>query len=156
MAYSRSLPELARIISERAGAIHNTYQTEGIQQPSFEYGTSHFDGPYPGSVDEDRSTLLEAIDELRSLIVGPAGHIFFMSFMGVSVIRPSFRSRLPPPPLLPQSAASLNADPSPPPPTPPSLGTQVVGRTSANHRKAGLDRNPARALSVPAPQACAT
>ncbi|KAI1860016.1 uncharacterized protein JN550_011700 [Neoarthrinium moseri] len=82
MALTRSLPQLAHIISAHANSIHDDYESCGIQQPSFECGTSHYAGPYTSQVENSRAELLEAIDELRSLIVGPAGHVFFMSFMG--------------------------------------------------------------------------
>lgn len=83
MAYTRSLSELAHIISSRANSIYDTYNSENIPQPSFEYGKTHYAGPYTKLLEDSRAELLEAIDELKSLIIGPAGHIFFMSFVGV-------------------------------------------------------------------------
>ncbi|ETS86138.1 hypothetical protein PFICI_04163 [Pestalotiopsis fici W106-1] len=82
MAFTRSLPELGQIIANQANAIHDTLNAAGIQQPSFEYGATHYAGPYGRAMEDSRAQLLEALDELRSLIIGPAGHIFFMSFMG--------------------------------------------------------------------------
>lgn len=89
MDSSRSLSELALIISTHANSIHNTYNNENIPQPSFEYGTTHYAGPYTPSLEDSRAQLLEALDELRALIIGPAGHVFFMSFMGVSSSLPA-------------------------------------------------------------------
>ncbi|KAI0123461.1 S-adenosyl-L-methionine-dependent methyltransferase [Xylariales sp. AK1849] len=82
MALTRSLPELAHIISARTNSIYDAYDAEDIPQPSFELGTTHYAGPFSRKVEDSRAQLLEAIDELRSLIVGPTGHVFFMSFMG--------------------------------------------------------------------------
>ncbi|KAK6072727.1 Sterigmatocystin 8-O-methyltransferase [Seiridium cupressi] len=81
MASTRSLPELARIISHQTNSIYESYNIAGILQPSFDIGSTHFAGPYTQALENSRSQLLEAIDELRALIVGPAGHVFFMSFM---------------------------------------------------------------------------
>jgi hypothetical protein len=85
MARSRSLPELAHIVSSRASSIYDSYDASGIPQPSFEAGTTHYAGPFTPALESSRAQLLEAIDELRALILGPAGHVFFMSFMGVSL-----------------------------------------------------------------------
>lgn len=85
MAYTRSLIDLAEIISTHASSIYSAYNAADIPQPSFELGSTHHAGPYTGAVEDSRAQLLEAIDELRALIVGPAGHVFFMSFMGVSL-----------------------------------------------------------------------
>ncbi|KAH8202532.1 hypothetical protein TruAng_003340 [Truncatella angustata] len=82
MSSTRTLPELAQVISTQANLISNTYNDAGIQQPSLGYGTTHYGGPYAPALEDSRAQLLEAVDELRALIVGPAGHIFFMSFMG--------------------------------------------------------------------------
>jgi hypothetical protein len=84
MAFTRSLPELGQIIANQANAIHDTLNAAGVQPPSFAYGATHYAGPYGQAMEDSRVELLEALDELRSLIIGPAGHIFFMSFMGVS------------------------------------------------------------------------
>jgi hypothetical protein len=84
MTTSRSLPELAHIISSRANSIYDAYDAADLPQPSFDYGTSHYGGPFTRRVEDSRAQLLEAIDELRSLILGPAGHIFFLSFKTVS------------------------------------------------------------------------
>lgn len=82
MAFTRSLPELGQIIANQASAIHDTLNAAGVQPPSFAYGATHYAGPYGQAMEDSRAELLEALDELRSLIIGPAGHIFFMSFMG--------------------------------------------------------------------------
>lgn len=86
MAFTRSLPDLGRIISNQAKSIHDALNAAGVDQPSFEYGAEHYGGPYSRAMEDSRAQLLEALDEMRSLIVGPAGHVFFMSFMGVSTL----------------------------------------------------------------------
>jgi hypothetical protein len=113
-AYSRSLPDLARLISTRTNAIYDAYQNQGIPQPSFALGSSHYEGPYEGTMEEDRTQLLEALDELRSLIVGPAGHIFFMSFKGVRTMCSFLPRPVPqptvPPPISVHSVSNLTKD----------------------------------------------
>lgn len=84
MALSRSLPELAHVISSCTNRIYDAYDDEGIPQPSFDAGADHFSGPFTPAVETSRVKLLEALDELRALIVGPAGHVFFLSFLIVS------------------------------------------------------------------------
>ncbi|KAK8099975.1 O-methyltransferase [Apiospora kogelbergensis] len=81
MALSRSLPELAHVISSCTNRIYDAYDDEGIPQPSFDAGADHFSGPFTPAVETSRVKLLEALDELRALIVGPAGHVFFLSFL---------------------------------------------------------------------------
>ncbi|KAK6849122.1 O-methyltransferase [Apiospora arundinis] len=81
MALSRSLPELAHVISSCTNRIYDAYDDEGIPQPSFDVGAQHFSGPFTPAVETSRVKLLEALDELRALIVGPAGHVFFLSFL---------------------------------------------------------------------------
>ncbi|KAI4596812.1 hypothetical protein KJ359_005155 [Pestalotiopsis sp. 9143b] len=80
MAFTRSLPDLGRIISNQAKSIHDALNAAGVDQPSFECGAEHYGGPYSRAMEDSRAQLLEALDEMRSLIVGPAGHVFFMSF----------------------------------------------------------------------------
>ncbi|KAK7954339.1 O-methyltransferase [Apiospora saccharicola] len=81
MALSRSLPELAHVISSCTNRIYDAYDDEGIPQPSFDAGADHFSGPFTPAIETSRVKLLEALDELRALIVGPAGHVFFLSFL---------------------------------------------------------------------------
>ncbi|KAK8065892.1 sterigmatocystin 8-O-methyltransferase precursor [Apiospora hydei] len=81
MASSRSLPELAHVISSCTNRIYDAYDDEGIPQPSFDVGADHFSGPFTPAVETSRVKLLEALDELRALIIGPAGHVFFLSFL---------------------------------------------------------------------------
>lgn len=86
MASSRSLPELAHVISSCTNRIYDAYDDEGIPQPSFDVGADHFSGPFTPAIETSRVKLLEALDELRALIVGPAGHVFFLSFLIVSAV----------------------------------------------------------------------
>ncbi|KAI0143475.1 S-adenosyl-L-methionine-dependent methyltransferase [Xylariaceae sp. FL1272] len=84
MAYSKSLPELAYIIQSRTNSIYDLLNEAGLPQPSF----SLHDGPrsaparFEGVIENKRAQLLEAIDELRALILGPSTHVFFLSFLG--------------------------------------------------------------------------
>jgi hypothetical protein len=70
MAPTRSLLDLARIIQENAAVIDDVIKTSGQPQPSFEAG-----GPpmlaLPLEKEESRTALLEAIDEMRALVMGP-------------------------------------------------------------------------------------
>ncbi|ORY72051.1 S-adenosyl-L-methionine-dependent methyltransferase [Pseudomassariella vexata] len=82
MAKSRSLPQLAHIISSRANAIYDNLNNNDLPQPSFDYGAEIRTEPFSRELEDSRAQLLEAMDELQSLILGPVGHVFFMSFLG--------------------------------------------------------------------------
>ena len=70
MAPTRSLLELASTIQARTAAIQDALKSGGLPAPTFESG-----GPpmlmLPAANEEDRSALLEALDEMRALVMGP-------------------------------------------------------------------------------------
>ncbi|KAH6658135.1 S-adenosyl-L-methionine-dependent methyltransferase [Truncatella angustata] len=77
MSVSRSLSELAALIQSHSASIVNTLESHGHPQPSFTVG-SPLVLPLSPEVEDTRDELVEALDELRALVLGPMGHLFSM------------------------------------------------------------------------------
>lgn len=86
MAPTHSLLDLAGAIQTHTAAIHDALKSGGLPEPTFESG-----GPpmfiLPPSAEGDRGALLEAIDELRALIMGPVPYTILSTAGWVSVAR---------------------------------------------------------------------
>jgi hypothetical protein len=86
MAPAQSLLDLAGAIQAHTVAIHDALKSGGLPEPSFESG-----GPpifmLPPSAEGDRVALLEAVDELRALIMGPVPYTILSVAGWVSAIR---------------------------------------------------------------------
>ncbi|KAI0468872.1 S-adenosyl-L-methionine-dependent methyltransferase [Xylaria cf. heliscus] len=78
---SQSLSDLGDIIRQQSNTLSNQLQAMGFTPPSLSgNGGQEFVG-YPTEVGESREKLLEAIDELRALVLGPNSYLFFASFI---------------------------------------------------------------------------
>ncbi|KAI1735296.1 S-adenosyl-L-methionine-dependent methyltransferase [Xylaria scruposa] len=78
---SRSLRDLGEIIRRQSYNVSDQLQTMGFQQPSLSANGNQQSPMYLAEVRESRAELLEAIDELRALVLGPDSYLFFASFI---------------------------------------------------------------------------
>ncbi|KAI1178068.1 S-adenosyl-L-methionine-dependent methyltransferase [Nemania sp. FL0916] len=84
MPGSSSIVELGDYVQSTARSIHDLLSSSNIPQPSLALGAPEQPSVYPGAIEECRSNLLEALDELRALILGPRSYLF-----NTSIIAPS-------------------------------------------------------------------
>ncbi|KAI8949865.1 S-adenosyl-L-methionine-dependent methyltransferase [Xylaria longipes] len=80
MSSYRSLPDLGGLIQSRANAIQNLVKAAGAPLPSFNRGTAYQALPYTEEIEGKRAELLEALDELRALVLGPAEHVYTLTY----------------------------------------------------------------------------
>ncbi len=69
-APTRILLDLAGTIQAHAATLHDAVESAGLPEPTFRSGGSPL-FIVPPSNEGDRAALLEAIDELRALVLGP-------------------------------------------------------------------------------------
>jgi hypothetical protein len=86
MGKPRSLPELGGIIQSHAASIHDLFNELNIPQPSLCPSTASGKTVYPEALRKHQGELLEALDELRAVILGPTSYLYWTSILGV---RPS-------------------------------------------------------------------
>ncbi|RYP10033.1 hypothetical protein DL765_008232 [Monosporascus sp. GIB2] len=97
MEKSRSLPELGDVIQAQSNAIYDWLRANDFPQPSWSREASLRTPPYPSAIEERRAELLEALDELRALVLGPNSYLFFASFISpvwISVFNVLYRYRI--------------------------------------------------------------
>ncbi|ETS84291.1 hypothetical protein PFICI_02316 [Pestalotiopsis fici W106-1] len=75
MSPTRSLSELAQLIQIRTVSIEGGLKSAGIPQPSFDAAAPAV-LPIGSELEDIRDDLIEALDELRALVLGPVGHLF--------------------------------------------------------------------------------
>ncbi|KAI1175673.1 S-adenosyl-L-methionine-dependent methyltransferase [Nemania sp. FL0916] len=76
----RSLPELGDLIRSRTHSINNAVKAAGEPLPSFDRDTAYKALPYTQELEGQRAELLEALDELRALALGPAEHVYTLTY----------------------------------------------------------------------------
>lgn len=86
MASYRSLPDLGGLIQSRANDIQDLVKAAGAPLPSFDRGTAYKSLPYTEEIEGKRAELLEALDELRALVLGPAEHVYTLTYRAVNTI----------------------------------------------------------------------
>ncbi|KAK8062515.1 hypothetical protein PG997_014612 [Apiospora hydei] len=84
MTDSRSLTELGRIIQSRSTTIAAWLGAAEIPQPSLSATYPWQEIDYPRDIEQDRAEILEALDELRTLLLGPTSYLFHTSITSVS------------------------------------------------------------------------
>lgn len=84
MAGAKSLTDLAALIQRDVVAINDDLTAANAPQPSFQVGSPPLMLSPQG--EETRQQLLEALDELRALILGPVGPIVRAT---LPIVRPS-------------------------------------------------------------------
>ncbi|KAF2972751.1 hypothetical protein GQX73_g788 [Xylaria multiplex] len=84
MSPSRSIVELGDLVQSNTRSIHDLLNSASIPQPSLALGAPEQPLVYLGAIEECRAVLLEALDELRALVLGPRSYIF-----NTSIIAPS-------------------------------------------------------------------
>ncbi|KAI0886388.1 S-adenosyl-L-methionine-dependent methyltransferase [Annulohypoxylon maeteangense] len=84
MNTSNSLLELADIIKCQSSAIYDLLNEMNVPQPSFSYPTSPESSMTVKIIEDRRSCLLEALDDLRALILGPEAYIFHTAMLSPS------------------------------------------------------------------------
>ncbi|KAI1323637.1 S-adenosyl-L-methionine-dependent methyltransferase [Xylariaceae sp. FL0255] len=101
MAHSRSLLELAYVIQSRTHKIYDTLHDAGLPQLSFPQKHHEKVGLEAGQVPEalqgNRAHLLEAIEEMRALILGPSSYLFYLAFLGpaqIAILRVVYKYRI--------------------------------------------------------------
>ncbi|KAK9422181.1 putative S-adenosyl-L-methionine-dependent methyltransferase [Seiridium unicorne] len=77
MSPSRSLSELAALIQTRSASIEDALKSAGLPPPSFAVG-SPLALPLSPELEDTRDELVEALDELRALVLGPMGHLLML------------------------------------------------------------------------------
>ncbi|KAK6065091.1 o-methyltransferase [Seiridium cupressi] len=77
MSPSRSLSELAALIQNRSASIEDALKSAGLPPPSFAVG-SPLALPLSPELEDTRDELVEALDELRALVLGPMGHLLML------------------------------------------------------------------------------
>lgn len=87
MSKNRSLPELGDIIQSHAKLIHKSINEDQSRQHqlSSKEGLLQISS-YPDSVQERRIELLDALDELRALVLGPTSYVFYTTVLSVCVL----------------------------------------------------------------------
>ncbi|KAI1843519.1 hypothetical protein JX266_010345 [Neoarthrinium moseri] len=75
MATTRSLSDLAQLIHSRTTSIETGLKAANLPQPSFN-ATAPPALPLSRELEEVRDELVEALEELRALVLGPVGHLF--------------------------------------------------------------------------------
>lgn len=75
MASPRSLSNLAAVIQANAGLIESALKTSNSPPPSFALGSPPVLMISP-DLEECRDDLVDALEELRALVLGPIGHLF--------------------------------------------------------------------------------
>ena len=81
---ARSILELGHIIQTYIESIHNRLVESNLPQPPFADGVSTTEYVWPESIQNCRAELLEAVDELRALILGPTSQIYYTATLSVS------------------------------------------------------------------------
>lgn len=79
MSHSRSLPELGYMVQSRTNTIHELLNKANIAQPSLDHGPPSSDVVLPRPIREQRAELLEALDELQALVLGPTSYLYYTS-----------------------------------------------------------------------------
>jgi hypothetical protein len=78
MSSSRSLKELASVIQARVDTLDEALKATNAPQPTLD-----INGPpalmVPPQFEDTKEDLLEALDELRTLIIGPVANVFSRS-----------------------------------------------------------------------------
>ncbi|KAI0123904.1 S-adenosyl-L-methionine-dependent methyltransferase [Xylariales sp. AK1849] len=74
MSSLRKLSKLTGLIHSHAALIENALDSSSIPQPSFAAGSPPMLS-VPPELDDTRDELIEAIDELAALVLGPVGHL---------------------------------------------------------------------------------
>ncbi|KAM0811280.1 putative S-adenosyl-L-methionine-dependent methyltransferase [Seiridium cardinale] len=77
MSPSRSLSELAALIQTRSASIEDALKSAGLPPPYSAVG-SPLALPFSPELDDTRDELVEALDELRALVLGPMGHLLML------------------------------------------------------------------------------
>ncbi|KAK6086414.1 O-methyltransferase [Seiridium cupressi] len=77
MSPSRSLSELAALIQNRSASIEDALKSAGLPPPYFAVG-SPLALPLSPELEDTRDELVEALDELRALVLGPMGHLLML------------------------------------------------------------------------------
>jgi hypothetical protein len=80
MNRTRSLSELGNTVKSLTNSIGEFLDEANLPTPSFAQGSSSV---YPDSLQDSRAELLDALDELRALVLGPTSYIYFTSILSV-------------------------------------------------------------------------
>ncbi|RYO80891.1 hypothetical protein DL766_010442 [Monosporascus sp. MC13-8B] len=75
MVSSHSLPEIGHAIQSYASSIHDLLDASNLPQPSFSLGVPPRLTPYHAAIEDQRTKLLQAPDELKALVLGPNAYI---------------------------------------------------------------------------------
>lgn len=84
MSSSRELPELGDSIQALTKAISDHLKGAGLPQPSSKSGDGFGSNLYPKAIQDSRAELLDTLDELRTLILGPTSYLYFNAVLSVS------------------------------------------------------------------------
>ncbi|KAI1335233.1 S-adenosyl-L-methionine-dependent methyltransferase [Xylariaceae sp. FL0016] len=82
MVSSRSLPELAHLVQSRTNTLYDLFNRAELPQPSFGRKAPKQPSRLPNAIEDTRAELLESLDELKALVLGPSSHVFFLTFLG--------------------------------------------------------------------------
>ncbi|KAI0832155.1 S-adenosyl-L-methionine-dependent methyltransferase [Hypoxylon sp. FL0890] len=84
MVKKRSLPELGNLIQSHANSIYESLNEAQLSQQPEEVPLRI--SAYPSTVQERRIELLDALDELRALVLGPTSYLFYTTVLSPSWI----------------------------------------------------------------------
>ncbi|ROV92194.1 hypothetical protein VMCG_09278 [Cytospora schulzeri] len=84
MSTSRSLPALGHIIQSLTNSIFELLDQAKIPQPTLSQEAPVQLAMYPKEIQNSRTELLEALDELRILVLGPTSYLYFTSILSPS------------------------------------------------------------------------
>ncbi|OTA83399.1 hypothetical protein M434DRAFT_378393 [Hypoxylon sp. CO27-5] len=95
MSRNTSFPELGDIIQSHAKSIHKSLNEDQSRQHqlSSKEGLLQISS-YPNSVQECRIELLDALDELRALVLGPTSYVFYTTPSWIGVFNVLYRYRI--------------------------------------------------------------
>ena len=93
MANPKTMAELVAAVSTHAAAIQDTLSTNDIASPTFESGGLAELLTVQPQLEGKRAQMLEALDELRAVLVGPPAHVFTLSAAAVSTSMESNEAR---------------------------------------------------------------
>ncbi|KUI73939.1 Sterigmatocystin 8-O-methyltransferase [Cytospora mali] len=84
MPISRTLPELGHIIQSHTNSMFEFFNEAKLPQPTLSQEASIQAPGYPKAIQDSRAELLEALDELRTLILGPTSYLYFNTVLSPS------------------------------------------------------------------------
>ncbi|KAK6067448.1 O-methyltransferase [Seiridium cupressi] len=84
MSGSRSLIDLGDLIQSCTKSIHDVLSQSQLPQPTFSSTTPSDINILHGTIQDNRAKLLEALEELRTLVLGPTSYIFHTAVLNPS------------------------------------------------------------------------